>query len=244
MNVSAHRISTIEVESALVDHHSVAEAAVVGKSDPLTGQAIVGGNAVLAWDTLTAAVTAPGARVDARLAETNESIQAYAGATFMEALNGLPEVIFGALADAITNNTANLTEALVRFVNDLFPDLQLPTAPAASTLAAAAVSSVGTPRSEAPRDNAALPAATGASVSADPVAATKITDQELTADTSDAAQAPASPRSRAALARPSGAEVAEADASATADESSTPRRRAGRQADQPAQAEAATPRAK
>jgi len=40
MNVSAHRISTIEVESALVDHHSVAEAAVVGKSDPLTGQAI------------------------------------------------------------------------------------------------------------------------------------------------------------------------------------------------------------
>ena len=42
MNVSAHRISTIEVESALVDHHSVAEAAVVGKSDSLTGQAIVG----------------------------------------------------------------------------------------------------------------------------------------------------------------------------------------------------------
>jgi acetyl-CoA synthetase len=42
MNVSAHRISTIEVESALVDHHSVAEAAVVGKSDPLNGQAIVG----------------------------------------------------------------------------------------------------------------------------------------------------------------------------------------------------------
>jgi acetyl-CoA synthetase len=40
MNISAHRISTIEVESALVDHHSVAEAAVVGKSDPLTGQAI------------------------------------------------------------------------------------------------------------------------------------------------------------------------------------------------------------
>jgi acetyl-CoA synthetase len=40
MNVSGHRISTIEVESALVDHRSVAEAAVVGKNDPLTGQAI------------------------------------------------------------------------------------------------------------------------------------------------------------------------------------------------------------
>jgi acetyl-CoA synthetase len=40
MNVSGHRISTIEVESALVDHHSVAEAAVVGRADPVTGQAI------------------------------------------------------------------------------------------------------------------------------------------------------------------------------------------------------------
>jgi acetyl-CoA synthetase len=40
MNVSGHRISTIEVESALVDHKAVAEAAVVGKTDPLTGQAI------------------------------------------------------------------------------------------------------------------------------------------------------------------------------------------------------------
>ncbi|HVM31277.1 MAG TPA: acetate--CoA ligase [Candidatus Limnocylindrales bacterium] len=40
MNVSGHRISTIEVESALVDHKAVAEAAVVGRNDPVTGQAI------------------------------------------------------------------------------------------------------------------------------------------------------------------------------------------------------------
>jgi acetyl-CoA synthetase len=40
MNVSGHRISTIEVESALVSHPAVAEAAVVGKNDPITGQAI------------------------------------------------------------------------------------------------------------------------------------------------------------------------------------------------------------
>ncbi|MDQ3937508.1 MAG: acetate--CoA ligase [Chloroflexota bacterium] len=40
MNVSGHRISTIEVESALVDHPSVAEAAVIGRNDPLSGQAI------------------------------------------------------------------------------------------------------------------------------------------------------------------------------------------------------------
>ncbi len=41
MNVAGHRISTMEVESALVDHPSVAEAAVIGKSDELKGQAIV-----------------------------------------------------------------------------------------------------------------------------------------------------------------------------------------------------------
>ena len=42
MNVSGHRISTTEVESALVDHPAVAEAAVVGANDELTGQAIIG----------------------------------------------------------------------------------------------------------------------------------------------------------------------------------------------------------
>ena len=52
MNVSGHRLSTMEVESALVKHPAVAEAAVVGKPDELTGQAVCcfvtlkGGN----WD--------------------------------------------------------------------------------------------------------------------------------------------------------------------------------------------------
>jgi acetyl-CoA synthetase len=41
MNVSGHRISTTEVESALVSHPTVAEAAVVGAKDELTGQAII-----------------------------------------------------------------------------------------------------------------------------------------------------------------------------------------------------------
>jgi acetyl-CoA synthetase len=41
MNVSGHRISTIEIESALVSHAAVAEAAVAGRNDPQTGQAIV-----------------------------------------------------------------------------------------------------------------------------------------------------------------------------------------------------------
>ena len=41
MNVSGHRISTTEVESSLVSHPNVAEAAVVGANDAMTGQAIV-----------------------------------------------------------------------------------------------------------------------------------------------------------------------------------------------------------
>ena len=41
MNVSGHRISTTEVESALVSHEAIAEAAVVGAADAITGQGIV-----------------------------------------------------------------------------------------------------------------------------------------------------------------------------------------------------------
>jgi acetyl-CoA synthetase len=41
LNVAGHRIGTAEVESALVSHHSVAEAAVVGRPDELKGQALV-----------------------------------------------------------------------------------------------------------------------------------------------------------------------------------------------------------
>ncbi|PPG27730.1 acetate--CoA ligase [Pseudoclavibacter sp. RFBB5] len=41
MNVSGHRLSTTEIESALVDHPFVAESAVVGASDETTGQAVV-----------------------------------------------------------------------------------------------------------------------------------------------------------------------------------------------------------
>ena len=41
MNVSGHRLSTMEIESALVAHETVAEAAVVGANDDTTGQAVV-----------------------------------------------------------------------------------------------------------------------------------------------------------------------------------------------------------
>ena len=41
MNVSGHRLSTTEIESALVSHPKVAEAAVVGAADEQTGQAVI-----------------------------------------------------------------------------------------------------------------------------------------------------------------------------------------------------------
>jgi acetyl-CoA synthetase len=40
INVAGHRLSTIEIESALVSHPAVAEAAAIGRSDPIKGQAI------------------------------------------------------------------------------------------------------------------------------------------------------------------------------------------------------------
>ncbi len=56
MNVSGHRLSTIEIESALVSHPAVAEAAVVGRADAMTGQAIAAfvtlKNGVVGDDTL------------------------------------------------------------------------------------------------------------------------------------------------------------------------------------------------
>jgi acetyl-CoA synthetase len=41
VNVSGHRLSTAEIEAALIEHPSVAEAAVVGIADELTGQAVI-----------------------------------------------------------------------------------------------------------------------------------------------------------------------------------------------------------
>ena len=56
MNVSGHRISTTEIESALVSHPKVAEAAVVGANDADTGQAIVA--FVILRESATAGATA------------------------------------------------------------------------------------------------------------------------------------------------------------------------------------------
>jgi acetyl-CoA synthetase len=58
VNVSGHRLGTMEVESALVSHPAVAEAAVIGATDPLTGQAIVAFVTPRAGNTPNDALTA------------------------------------------------------------------------------------------------------------------------------------------------------------------------------------------
>jgi acetyl-CoA synthetase len=58
MNVSGHRISTMEVESALVDHREVAEAAVIGRKDDIKGEAIA------AFVTLKEGTRADAGKVD------------------------------------------------------------------------------------------------------------------------------------------------------------------------------------
>ena len=59
LNVAGHRIGTMEVESALVDHPAVAEAACVGKTHEIKGQAVA------AFVTLKEGVTASPALIDA-----------------------------------------------------------------------------------------------------------------------------------------------------------------------------------
>ena len=68
MNVSGHRISTTEVEHALVSHPAVAEAAVVGANDSTTGQAIV------AFVTVKGASDAEGAAGERLVAELREHV--------------------------------------------------------------------------------------------------------------------------------------------------------------------------
>ena len=68
MNISGHRLSTAEVEHALVGHPAVAEAAVVGASDDTTGQAIV------AFVTLKAAREVQGDDAQALIKELREHI--------------------------------------------------------------------------------------------------------------------------------------------------------------------------
>src|SRR5438105_2678894 len=72
INVSGHRIGTMEVESSLVSHHTVAEAAVVGRPDEMKGQGIV------AFVTLSAGNIAEPALKDELKSHVGKSIGGFA----------------------------------------------------------------------------------------------------------------------------------------------------------------------
>ena len=89
MNVSGHRISTIEVESALVSHPEVAEAAVCGRSDATTGQAIV------AYVTLKSGVEASPGKLGELRGHVGEKIGRFAAPANIVFTGELPKTRSG-----------------------------------------------------------------------------------------------------------------------------------------------------
>jgi acetyl-CoA synthetase len=89
LNVSGHRIGTAEVESALVSHPTVAEAAVVGVPDDLTGEAIV------AFVTLEGGRTGDAAAAKTLRAHVREEIGALAHPKGIRFAEGLPKTRSG-----------------------------------------------------------------------------------------------------------------------------------------------------
>ncbi|MEV0106563.1 acetate--CoA ligase [Nocardia sp. NPDC050799] len=101
MNVSGHRISTAEVESALVGHSGVAEAAVVGASDETTGQGIV------AFVILTAEATDTGtAMVDELKAEVAREISPIARPREIHVVPELPKTRSGKIMRRLLRDVA------------------------------------------------------------------------------------------------------------------------------------------
>ncbi|MFD9614941.1 acetate--CoA ligase, partial [Streptomyces sp. NPDC059083] len=101
MNVSGHRISTAEVESALVGHSGVAEAAVVGASDDTTGQGIV------AFVILTAEATDTGADLISELmAEVSREISPIARPREIHVVPELPKTRSGKIMRRLLRDVA------------------------------------------------------------------------------------------------------------------------------------------
>ncbi len=101
MNVSGHRISTAEVESALVGHAGVAEAAVVGASDATTGQGIV------AFVILTAEAEDTGAAlVDELKAEVSREISPIARPREIHVVPELPKTRSGKIMRRLLRDVA------------------------------------------------------------------------------------------------------------------------------------------
>jgi acetyl-CoA synthetase len=100
MNISGHRISTAEVESALVDHHAVAEAAVVGKNDDITGQAIC------AFVTLKSDVTGSAELADGLRAHVAEKLGKFVFPKYLTFTQELPKTRSGKIMRRLLRDIA------------------------------------------------------------------------------------------------------------------------------------------
>jgi acetyl-CoA synthetase len=100
MNISGHRISTAEVESALVGHHGVAEAAVVGAADAMTGQGIV------AFVILKAHATNSDGLVDELKAEVASAISPIAKPREIHIVPELPKTRSGKIMRRLLRDVA------------------------------------------------------------------------------------------------------------------------------------------
>jgi len=143
----------------------------------------LGQDPIEAFRQLGAAFSSPATAVDTRVREANESVQAFAGATFTDALNGLPDAIFGAVGTAITKNSVSMSDALLKFIATLFPDLDIPAA------ASVRASAVATPIAAVPRPAAARHSVAAASV-VSAVSSADAVDPVVSADAADPVKAP------------------------------------------------------
>ena len=104
LNVSGHRIGTAEVESALVSHPAVAEAAAVGKPDELKGQALV------VFVTLKTGFEASNKLKDELRAHVGKEIGALAKPDYIRFAAGLPKTRSGKIMRRILKDVANGAE--------------------------------------------------------------------------------------------------------------------------------------
>ena len=101
MNVSGHRIGTAEVESSLVNHPSVAESAVVGIPDPLTGEAVA------AFVTLRAGVAESDDLASELRAHVAQSIGAFTRPKILRFAPALPKTRSGKIMRRLLREIAS-----------------------------------------------------------------------------------------------------------------------------------------
>jgi len=128
VNVSGHRLSTAEIEAALIHHPAVAEAAVVGTADELTGQAV---NAFVA--VKDAFKDTPELRKDLIL-QVRKSIGPFAAPKSVYVVNDLPKTRSGKimrrilrkilsgeedqLGDTSTLSDPSVVDSIIKTVHD------------------------------------------------------------------------------------------------------------------------------